>query len=92
MSEQLDSARDLPSILNAQRWAGGVRIVVQGAMRAPIRDGQVSLETSWRADVFYSPKQRKPSFSLVADTAPQLLQDLSALAAGELHMGQSDDY
>lgn len=55
-------------------------------MRAPIRDGEVSLEAHWSAEVFYSSRQRKPSFVLVADSVEQLFTDLAALSAGQLEV------
>jgi hypothetical protein len=71
------AVRDLGAQLDAQRWDKGVRIVVQGAMRAPIRNGQVTMEASWRADVFYPPQMRRAAFTLVADSPAQLLRDLA---------------
>jgi hypothetical protein len=68
---------DLGAQLEAQRWNGGVRIVVQGAMRAPIRNGEVTMEASWRADVFYLPQLRRAAFTLVAESPAQLLRDLA---------------
>ena len=54
-----------------------MRFVVQGAMRAPIRNGQIALEASWRADVFYPPQMRRAAFTLVAESPAQLLRDLA---------------
>lgn len=78
MTDRMRAAvRDLPNQLEAHRWNGGVRIVVSGAMRAPVRNGNVTLEASWRADVYYVPRTRKPAFTLVAETPEQLLRDLA---------------
>lgn len=70
--------------LEQRRWDGGVRVVIQGSMRAPVRDGSVTLEAGWRADVFVNAKQRKPDFVLVAETPQQLFTDLAALVSGEI--------
>lgn len=64
--------------LEEHRWDGGVWIELQGAMRAPVRDGNVSLEASYRADVFYDRRKRKADFTLVAETPGQVLRDLAA--------------
>lgn len=71
------AVRDLSAQLEAHRWDSGVRFVVQGAMRAPITNGQVSLEASWRADIYYDSKARRPDFTLVAESPEQLLRDLA---------------
>lgn len=79
MSAMAETARQIGQALETRRWEGGVRVIVQGAMRALIENGQADLEASWRADVFYAPRQRKPSFTLVAETPGQLLHDLASI-------------
>ena len=70
------AVHELAEQLETRRWQGGVRVVVQGAMRAPIANGNVSLEASWRADVYYD-NPRTPAFTLVAETPASLLRDLA---------------
>lgn len=66
---------ELPRQLDERRWDSGVKIVLQGAMRAPIVNGNIELEASWRADVFYG--GRRAAFTLVAETPQQVLRDLA---------------
>lgn len=77
-SAQITEAKRLPQVLDAACWDGGVRIVLQGSMRAIVRHGRVDMESGWRADVFYG-KGRRPSFVLVAETPSKVLHDLAAL-------------
>lgn len=77
-SQQIIEARRFGAQVDERRWDGGVRIVLQGSMRAVFERGMVDLKDGWRADVFYG-KGRKPAFVMVADSAPAVLRDLAAL-------------
>lgn len=77
---QLKAAEAFAASLRKREWDGGVRIVVQGAMRAIVAKGSVDLDASWRADVFTEGRQRKASFTLIAETPEQLFKDLAALS------------
>lgn len=87
VSEQIEAAREFGARLEAQQWADGVRVVIRGAMRAPVHDGNVNLEAWWAAEVYYSPRQRRPSFTFLAETLEQLFAELAQLAAGEVSVG-----
>jgi len=78
VSDTLEAAREFGARIEAQQWTDGVRIVVRGAMRAVMVKGSMDLEASWAADVYYSPRQRKPSFTYVAETPEKLLAELGA--------------
>jgi hypothetical protein len=76
--EQITNAKRLPEVLEADMWDGGVKIVLQGSMRAVAKRGSMDLKSGWRADVFYG-KGRKPAFVLVADTPEKVLSDLGKM-------------
>lgn len=81
-SPQIIEARRLGEELDKSRWHGGVRIVVQGSMRAVASKGSMDLSAGWRADVFYG-KGRKPAFIMVADTPAAVLRDVAMLVEGK---------
>jgi len=83
-SDQLASARQLGDVLERQMWDGGVRIVLQGAMQAIVKDHQVDMHASWRADVFYGKGSRRADFTLVAESPREVLEQLGRLAAGDV--------
>ena len=75
----LAAVNELAAQAREREWDGGIRIVLQGSMRAPITNGQVSLEAGWRVDVFYDSRSRRPAFVLVNDTPEGALRDLAAI-------------
>lgn len=81
---QIDAAKAFPTVLVGNRWRGGVKIVVQGAMRTSKKEVhgklQIGMEASWRADVYFAKGGRKADFVLVAKTPPQLFRDLAGLS------------
>lgn len=77
--DMIAAAGELAAQVEKQQWDGGVKIVLQGSMRAPIANGQVTLEAGWRADVFYGIVSRRPAFVLVSDTPQGVLRDLAAM-------------
>lgn len=77
--KMIDSAHAFGAHLDAQRWAGGIKFVLQGAMRAPVGEHGVTLEASWRADVFY-PGSRKAAFTLIGNSPADVLGQLAGLS------------
>lgn len=77
--DMLAAAGELAERVKAREWEGGIRIVLQGSMRAVTKPGGVDLEAGFRADVFYDTRSRRPAFTLVAETPQQVLRDLAAL-------------
>jgi hypothetical protein len=77
--DMLAAVGELAAQAEAREWDGGIRIVLQGSMRAPITNGQVSLEAGWRVDVFYDSRARRPAFVLVNETPEGALRDLAAI-------------
>ena len=83
-STLLDAVAVLAERLDELRWKGGVWIEVHGAIRAVASKNTINMQASWRADVFYDRRKRKPDFSLVAETPGQLLRDLAAIIDQQL--------
>jgi len=67
---------DLSAVLKQHEWGKGVRIVVTGAMLAPLVNGKPTLNAAWRADVF-QPGDRKPLITLIEDTPAGLFRGLA---------------
>ena len=75
---------DLGALFDAHRWDGRLRITIQGAVRAPIVNGEVTLDAgSWRADIHVGRKQAV--LPIIGDSPADVLRQLADLAeAGEV--------
>jgi hypothetical protein len=83
--------KHLPATVNVQAAieGNGLRVEVTQGMRAPVVEGQVTLKTCWRADLFHQPDRTDrltqrpkwtPLITVVDDTPAGLFQQLASLA------------
>lgn len=88
----LPATLDLGKLLEDNAYAGGTKIVIKRGMRAPIENGEVTLEPCWVAEVFMRPSMRRPLIRIVDEDAAGLFAQLAMLAKeGEVKVTLDDD-
>jgi hypothetical protein len=95
--------KTMPSVVNLPASVadgGTLRLEIEVGFRAPVRDGNVTIESMWRADLYEirpGPNGRRPKFlgtfvthSTKEQTPADLLRQLADIyEAGELRLGSA---
>lgn len=83
---------DLGALLEDRMYDGGVKIIIRGTMRAPVHDGQVTLEPCWIAEVYARANMRVPLIQIVDAEAAGLFAQLAMLSKeGDVKISQDAD-
>jgi hypothetical protein len=83
---------DLGKLLEDNRNTGGTKIIIKGGMRAPVVDGEVTLEACWVAEIYIRANMRVPLIQIVDTEVAGLFAQMAMLAgAGEVKVTRDDD-
>lgn len=89
---KLPATLDLGKLLEDNAYAGGTKMLFRRTMRAPIVNGEVTLEPCWIAEVFTRPNMRRPLIQIVDAEVAGLFAQLAMLSKeGEVTISIGDD-
>lgn len=92
MSNKLPAHFDLGGLLEDRKYDGGTKIIIRGTMRAPIVNGEVTMEPCWVAEIYARANMRVPIIQIVDSEAAGLFAQMAMLAKeGDIKISQDDD-
>jgi len=88
----LPATLDLGKLLEDNAYAGGTKVLIRRTMRAPIVNGEITMEPCWIAEVFTRPSMRRPLIRIVDAEVAGLFAQMAMLAKeGEVKITLDDE-